>query len=163
MASVRRRLVSEPGSVFSISCSNGPVMPAPAGRCCDPDRSWGHNPELRWCAQGPRGLKDQVVNPTEAGVHHKTNTPWHTLTQTHEVTRKECVRVCGGMKIETGKQKEWEREICLSHDSLTKKHTDKQVTLHQKYQCSDKVSHCTRAECLKHRTVTHKGLLYHFG
>ncbi|GAA6086783.1 uncharacterized [Tachysurus ichikawai] len=59
MASVRRRLVSEPGSVFSISCSNGLVMPAPTDRHFDPNRPSGHNPELCWCAEGPEELKDQ--------------------------------------------------------------------------------------------------------
>lgn len=112
MASVRRRLVSELGSVFSISCSNGPVMPAPTGRSCDPNRPWGHNPELRCCTEGPEGLQDQIVNHTETGVHHKTNTPWHTFTQTHAVTRMECVCVCvREMKTETGKKRKSERDL----------------------------------------------------
>lgn len=131
MASVRRRLVSEPSPVFSISCSNGPVMPAPAGRRCDPDRPWGHNLRaalVRWRPRGAEGSGSQPYGDRRASQDKHITAHTHTDTRSH--TRGVCVWGDEDRAWQT--EKEWERDLSFSR-------------LPDKKGIQTSRSHCTRS------------------
>lgn len=104
MASVRRRLVSELGSVFSISCSNGPVMPAPADRCCDPDRL---PPLVRWAPREAERSGSQPYGDRRASQDK------HTTAHTHTDARGHTHGVCAYVG---GEDKDWQTENELESD-----------------------------------------------